>query len=270
MRSYVPRLRHVGLRLTLPTFIFAVLAFSAAPSTAFAQDLNGNQLLAVSRVAMGGQEIAGLQNVTVKAEGFVNMAPFAAAGLGTGAPTAAVEVQLKITDYQDKQMRRRLDIAPTGMMPGPTFLVFTGTEGGGQFAGTPFRVSEIVMSLHWSLMGFGTLNRAIDGNLEAKRQKDEMVNGVNHWAIEVKYTPIDTVRYYINPQTFLIGRVTTRRNSQVIIDETRTDYRKVGCMQLPFHVTTKLNGNRLADLNIASYDVTTVVPTAKFTLTATP
>lgn len=267
MRSYTPRSRFVYSCLSLLTLTIATLVVSPAAS---AQDMNGNQLLAISRVAQGGRDVAGLQNVTVKAEGFVNMAPFAAAGLGTGSPTAGVEVQLKITDYQDKDMRRRLDIAPTGMMPGPTFLVFTGTEGGGQFAGTPFRVSEIVMSLHWSLMGFATLNRAADGQLEAKRQKDEMVGGVNHWAVEVKYTPIDTVRYYINPNTFLIGRVTSRRNSQVIIDETRSDYRKVGCMQLPFRVTTKLNGNRLADLTIASYDVTTVVPTAKFTLTATP
>jgi hypothetical protein len=40
------------------------------------------------------------------------------------------EVKLGITDYQDKMMRRRLEVAPSATLPGRTYLVFTGSTGG--------------------------------------------------------------------------------------------------------------------------------------------
>jgi hypothetical protein len=88
--------------------------------------------------------------------------------------------------------------------------------------------------------------------------------------VEVKFNPDDTVRYWINKQTFLIDKVTSRYRSTTMIEEDRSDYRKVSCMTLPFHIVTRLRGQRLADLTIDSYDLQTVVPAARFTLTATP
>jgi len=76
------------------------------------------------------------------------------------------------------------------------------------------------------------------------------------------------VRYWINMQTFLIDKITTRYNSQVLIEETRSDYRKADCMMLPFHVVTRLQGQRFADLQIDNYDLKTRVPEARFTITA--
>jgi hypothetical protein len=223
----------------------------------------------VTRVAQGGSEYAGLQYLTARSQGFVNVAPFAAVGVGMGgAAVAQVEVKVNITDYQDREIRRRLDVSPTGPTMGPTFLVYTGTEGGGMFMGNTFRVSEMAASRQWAMMGFATLNRAADGNLPALRQRDENLNGVPHYVVEVKFNPTDTVRFWIDKRTFLTSRVVTRYNSKVLVEEDRSDYRKVSCLMLPFRVVTRLSGQRLADLSIDSYDIQTVVPSARFTMVA--
>jgi len=238
------------------------LALTGGTINNSAADFTGREILSVSRIAHGGADYTGLQNVTVNAGGFVNAAAFGA--VGANPLGAAAEVKLKITDYQDKNMRRRLDIAPTATLPGPTYLVFTGSTGGGMIFGNEFRVSEAAASRHWGMMGFDTLNRAIDGQLVTARQKDEG----NDYVVEVKFNPQDTVRYWINMQTFLIDKITTRYNSQVLIEETRSDYRKADCMMLPFHVVTRLQGQRFADLQIDNYDLKTRVPEARFTITA--
>ena len=261
--------RHLAKRKLL-LFVLCCAAVALltvrATTTSKADEFSGREILTVSRIAQGGAEYIGLQHVTIKANGFVNAAAFA--GMGANPLAGAVEVKLNITDYQDKSMRRRLDVAPTGgmMAGGPTFLVYTGSEGGGMFAGNQFRVSEVAASRHWAMMGFDTLNRAIEGQLVTARQKDEG----NDYVVEVKFNAQDTVRYWINRQTFLIDKITTRYNSKVLIEEDRSDYRKVSCMMLPFHVVTKLSGQRLADLSIDSYDALTDVPAARFTMTATP
>jgi hypothetical protein len=261
--------RHLAKRkLLLCVLCCAAVALLTVPATTTskADEFSGREILTVSRIAQGGAEYIGLQHVTIKANGFVNAAAFA--GMGANPLAGAVEVKLNITDYQDKSMRRRLDVAPTGgmMAGGPTFLVYTGSEGGGMFAGNQFRVSEVAASRHWAMMGFDTLNRAIEGQLVTARQKDEG----NDYVVEVKFNAQDTVRYWINRQTFLIDKITTRYNSKVLIEEDRSDYRKVSCMMLPFHVITRLSGQRLADLSIDSYDALTDVPAARFTMTATP
>ncbi len=261
--------RHLSKRKVL-LFVLCCAAVGALtlPATTItsADEFSGREILTVSRIAQGGAEYIGLQHVTIKANGFVNAAAFA--GMGANPLAGAVEVKLNITDYQDKSMRRRLDVSPTGgmMAGGPTFLVYTGSEGGGMFAGNQFRVSEVAASRHWAMMGFDTLNRAIEGQLVTARQKDEG----NDYVVEVKFNAQDTVRYWINRQTFLIDKITTRYNSKVLIEEDRNDYRKVSCMMLPFHVVTRLAGQRLADLSIDSYDAVTDVPAARFTMTATP
>ena len=244
-----------------------MVAAVAAPASATpaVDDLTGRELLSVTRVAHGGSDYAGLQYLTARSQGFVNAAAFAATG--ATALAGAVEVKVNITDYQDRSMRRRLDLSPTGgMVVGPTFLVYTGTEGGGMVAGNQIRVSEVAASRQWAMMGFGTLNRAIEGSLTTVRQRDEG----NNYVVEVKFSPQDTVRYHIDKQSFLINKVTTRYNSRVMIEEDRSDYRRVGCMMLPFRVVTRLGGQRLADLTIDQYDLQTVVPAARFTMTATP
>ncbi|MBD0372295.1 MAG: hypothetical protein ICV60_15740 [Pyrinomonadaceae bacterium] len=249
----------------------AALALPAATRTSRADDLSGIELMQVTRVAQGAAEYEGLQYLTARSQGFVNVAPFAAVGLGTGgaALTGQVEVRVNITDYQDREIRRRLDISPAGpAMGGPTFLVFTGTEGGGMFLGNPFRVTESYTSRHWAMMGFATLNRAADGTLRALRQRDDMLNGQSHYVVEVVFNPTDTIRYWINKRTFLISRVASRYNSREIVVENRSDYRKVSCLMLPFRVVTTLTGQRMADLTIDSYDIQTVVPSARFTMTA--
>jgi hypothetical protein len=241
------------------------LAIPATTRPVAADDLTGRELLSVTRVAQGGSEYAGLQYVTARSQGFVNATAFAA--VGATALAGAVEVKVNITDYQDRDFRRRLDINPTGgMIIGPTFLVYTGTTGGGMIAGNEVRVSEVAASRQWAMMGFSTLNRAIDGSLTTVRQPDQSGN----YVVEVKFSPQDTVRYYINKSNFLINRVVTRYNSTVMIEEDRSDYRRVSCMMLPFRVVTKLRGQRLADLTIDNYDLQTVVPAARFTMTATP
>ena len=123
---------------------------------------------------------------------------------------------------------------------------------------------QTAASRHWGMMGFDTLNRAIEGSLVTARQKDEG----NDYVVEVKFNPQDTVRYWINMQTFLIDKISTRYNSQVLIEEQRSDYRRADCMMLPFHVVTKLQGQRFADLEIQSYDLKARVPEATFTITA--
>jgi hypothetical protein len=258
------------LKTKFLVFAACLLAVSALmiPATtrpAAADDLTGRELLSVTRVAQGGAEYRGLQYVTTRSQGFVNAAAFAAAG--ASALAGAVEIKVNITDYQDKSMRRRLDLSPTGgMVVGPTFLVYTGTSGGGMIAGNEVRVSEIAASRHWAMMGFDTLNRAIDGSLISVRQRDEG----NNYVVEVKFSAQDTVRYYIDKSTFLINRIMTRYNSTVMIEEDRSDYRRVSCMMLPFRVVTKLRGQRLADLTIDNYDLQTVVPSATFTMSASP
>jgi hypothetical protein len=254
------------LLLALCGVAAASLLIPATTVPSAADEFTGREILTVARIAHGGAEYTGLQHVTVKANGFVNAAAFA--GIGGNPLAGAVEVKLNITDYQDKSMRRRLDVAPGGgvLAGGPTYLVYTGTEGGGMFAGNQFRVSEVAASRHWAMMGFDTLNRAIEGELITARQKDEG----NDYVVEVKFNPQDTVRYWINRQSFLIDKITTRYNSKVLIEEDRSDYRKVSCMMLPFHVVTRLQGQRLADLAIDSYDANTDVPAARFTMTATP
>ncbi len=238
-----------------------VLTIAATTIPNRAADFTGREILSVSRIAHGGADYAGMQNVTVQAGGFVNAAAFG--GIGANPLGAAAEIKLKITDYQDKQMRRRLDVAPTAMLPGRTYLVFTGTTGGGMIFGNEFRVSETAASRHWGMMGFDTLNRAIEGQLVTARQKDEG----NDYVVEVKFNPQDTVRYWINQQTFLIDKIVTRYNSQVLIEEQRSDYRRADCMMLPFHIVTRLQGQRFADLSIESYDLKSRVPEATFTIT---
>lgn len=261
--------------LTNKTFILtavccalvAALGVLTSTRTVQADDLSGRELLSVTRVAQGGAEYSGLQFVTAKANGFVNVAPIAGAGLGTGGAAAAVEVKLNLTDYQDKDSRRRLDVTPTGAgaaMGGPTFLVYTGSAGGGMYLGNEFRVSEVTSSRHWGLMGFGTLNRAVDGQLVSSRKRDDG----NNYVVEVKFNSDDTVRYYIDKNTFLTNKIVTFYNGKMILEEDRSDYRKVSCMMLPFRIVTKLNGQRLADLAIDSYDLKTQVPEARFTITA--
>ncbi len=229
-----------------------------------AADFTGREILSVARIAHGGIDYANMQNVTVRANGFVNAAAFG--GMGANPLGAMAEVKLNITDFQDKQMRRRLDVAPSATLPGRTYLVYTGSQGGGMIFGNEFRVSETAASRHWGMMGFDTLNRAIEGSLVTARQKDEG----NDYVVEVKFNPQDTVRYWINMQTFLIDKISTRYNSQVLIEESRSDYRRADCMMLPFHVVTRLQGQRFADLAIEHYDLKTSVPAATFTISATP
>jgi hypothetical protein len=246
------------------TFCFcAVVALVTTTTTVpnAAADFTGREILSVTRIAHGGADYANMQNVTVQAGGFVNAAAFG--GMGANPLGAMAEVKLKITDYQDKQMRRRLDVAPSATLPGRTYLVYTGSTGGGMIFGNEFRVSETAASRHWGMMGFDTLNRAIDGQLVTARQKDEG----NDYVVEVKFNPQDTVRYWINMRTFLIDKISTRYNSQVLIEENRSDYRRADCMMLPFHIVTRLQGQRLADLQIESYDLKSTVPAATFTIT---
>jgi hypothetical protein len=262
-------LRRLTVRKTfvLALSCLAVLAVIITTTTVpnAAADFTGREILSVSRIAHGGPDYAGLQNITVQASGFVNAA--ALGGLAANPLGAMAEVKLRITDYQDKQMRRRLDVAPGGgALAGPTYLVFTGSQGGGMMFGTEFRVRETAASRHWAMMGFDTLNRAIEGSLVAVRQADEG----NDYVVEVKFNADDTVRYWINKQSFLIDKITTRYRSQVLIEEQRSDYRRADCMMLPFHIITRLQGQPFADLDILSYDVKSNVPASRFTMTATP
>jgi hypothetical protein len=261
-------LRPTGRKTLLLAFgclaaLALIITLTSVPNAA--ADFTGREILSVSRIAHGGADYAGLQNVTVQASGFVNAAAFG--GLAANPLGAMAEIKLKITDYQDKQMRRRLDVAPTAAFgPGPTYMVFTGSQGGGMMFGNEFRVREAAVSRHWAMMGFDTLNRAIEGQLVTVRQGDDG----NDYVVEVKFNPEDTVRYWINKQSFLIDKITTRYNSKVLIEEQRSDYRRADCMMLPFHIITRLQGQPFADLDIASYDLKTNVPASRFTVSATP
>ena len=245
--------------------VVGMLAIPATTRTASADDLTGRELLSVTRVAMGGADYRNMQYVTAYGSGFVNAAAFAS--VGATSLMGAVEVKVNVTDYQNRGMQRRLDVSPTGgMIIGPTFLVYTGTSGGGMIAGNEIRVSELAASRHWGMMGFNTVNRAIEGSLTTVRQPDQGGN----YVVEVKFSPQDTVRYYIDKSTFLINKVTTRYNSVQLIEEVRSDYRRAGCMMLPFHVVTKLGTQRLADIWIDRFDLETAVPAARFTMTVNP
>lgn len=250
--------------LSLGCLGIIALAVIASPRPNAAAEFSGREILSVSRIAHGGADYANLQYVTVRATGFVNAVAFGAAGANPLGGMA--EVKLGITDYQDKQMRRRLEVAPSATLPGRTYLVFTGSTGGGMIFGNEFRVREAAASRHWGMMGFDTLNRAIEGQLVTARQGDEG----NDYVVEVKFNSDDTVRYWINKQTFLIDKITTRYRSQVLIEEERSSYRRADCMMLPFHVVTRLQGQPLADLDITSYDLKSTVPAVTFTMTATP
>lgn len=257
--------------------LFVIASFALIPMTlgtreAAAEDISGYEILRFARIAHGGKEYEGLQNLTAKSEGFVNIAPFGAAGLGTGSAAAAVELKLKLVDFQDKEIKRRLDVQPTSpaMAVAPTYLVYTGTQGGGMYQGNEFRVSESAASRQWAMMGFSTLNKAADGQLPVSRIKDETLDGVKHYVVEVKFTSDDVVRFWINQKDLFISKVVTRYKSQTLVEETRGDYKKVNCMYLPFRIVTKLQGQRLADLEITSYDVEATVPSATFTITAKP
>src|SRR5438874_12427184 len=168
-------LRQMDVRRTLLlafsclTVLALIIDFTTVPSAA--ADFTGREILSVSRIAHGGPDYAGLQNVTVQASGFVNAAAFG--GLAANPLGAMAEVKLKITDYQDKMMRRRLDVAPTAALgPGPTYLVFTGSQGGGMMFGNESSVREAAVSRHWAMMGFDTLNRAFDGSLVGVRRAE--------------------------------------------------------------------------------------------------
>src|SRR5436190_13842849 len=191
----------------------------ATPTRNSAAEFTGREILSVSRIAHGGADYASLQYVTVKASGFVNAVAFG--GMAANPLGGMAEVKLMITDYQDKQMRRRLEVAPTATLPGRTYLVFTGSTGGGMIFGNEFRMREASASRHWGMMGFDTLNRAIEGSLVSARQSDEG----NDYVVEVKFNSDDTVRYWINKSTFLIDKITTRYKSQVLIEEERSNYR---------------------------------------------
>ncbi len=258
--------------LLLSAILLMVVTLLPNTPSSFAavDELSGLELLRISRIAQGGTEYQGLQNVTAQSEGFVNLAPFGSFGLGTNPAAAAVEVRFSITDYQAKETRRRLEVRPTGPVAGANFLVYTGSQGGGMFMGNEFRVTENAASRQWAMMGFDTLNLAANGQLTVTRPRDETIGGTRYYVAEARINSQDTVRYFINPSSFLIERVITRYNNRTLVEEERSDYRKVGCMMMPFRIVTRLNGQRLADLTIASYDVETVVPTARFTMTATP
>lgn len=261
LRSLIKRR---ALMLAAGIFGVVALAITAAPTRNSAADFSGREILSVTRIAHGGADYASLQYVTVKASGFVNAVAFGAAGANPLGGMA--EVKLGITDYQDKMMRRRLEVTPSATLPGRTYLVFTGSTGGGMIFGNEFRVREAAASRHWGMMGFDTLNRAIEGQLVTARQADEG----NDYVVEVKFNSDDTVRYWINKSNFLIDKITTRYKSQVLIEEERSNYRRADCMMLPFHVVTRLQGQPLADLDIVSYDLKSAVPAVTFTMTAIP
>jgi hypothetical protein len=253
--------------LLFVSVLVGILALALLPTTVpnAAADFTGREILSVSRIAHGGTDYASVQNVTVRASGFVNAAAFG--GLAANPLGAAAEIKLHITDYQDKQLRRRLDVAPIASMGnGPTFLVFTGSQGGGMMFGNEFRVRETAVSRHWAMMGFDTLNRAIEGELVTARQGDEGPD----YVVEVKFNSDDTVRYWINKSTFLIDKITTRYRSQPLIEEQRSEYHRADCMMLPYHIITRLQGQPFADLAIETYDLKTMVPATRFVIQALP
>ena len=250
--------------------IAIVLAVFSPTSTSTAQNLAGNELLSVTRVAHGGPEYAGLRYLTAYGEGLVSFTAFGVTPLGAGVINQ-VQVRLTARDYQDRDLRRRLEVDSPSLLgvvsSGPTFLVYTGNEGGGMFLGSPFRVNEVAGSRQWAMMGFNTLNLAADRSLPALRDRDEILNGTPHYVVEVVFNPNDTVRYWINKSTFLISKVATRNNGITLIDEERSDYRRTSCLMLPYHIVTRLRGQQIADVLISRYDLQTEVPVGRFVLT---
>src|SRR5260370_8886955 len=123
--------RLTGRKVLLMVFCCLAALALITTSTAIpnaAAEFTGREILSVSRIAHGGPDYAGLQNVTVQASGFVNAAAFG--GLAANPLGAMAEVKLRITDYQDKQMRRKLDVAPTPALGhGPIYLDFTASDG---------------------------------------------------------------------------------------------------------------------------------------------
>ena len=103
------------LLLSLFCLALIIAAIIALPRSNSAADFSGREILSVTRIAHGGADYANLQYVTVKANGFVNAVAFG--GMGANPLGGMAEVKLTITDYQDKQMRRRLEVAPTATLP---------------------------------------------------------------------------------------------------------------------------------------------------------
>src|ERR1700704_4866341 len=89
--------------LLLAFCCLAALALTITTTTVpnAAAEFTGREIPSVTRIAHGGPDYAGLQNVTVQASGFVNAAAFG--GLAANPLGAMAEVKLKITDYPDKQ-----------------------------------------------------------------------------------------------------------------------------------------------------------------------
>jgi hypothetical protein len=253
--------------LTFLAFVLCVGIVTTPPITN-ADEIKGIELLAMARAVHGGAEYIGLKTLSATAEGYMNVAPFTGVALGPMTTTAGVvELEVAVTDWQNTEMQRRLDIIPKGAFPGKTYLTYSGVAGGGMFMNNPFRMSDTSLPRHWAMMGFSTLNRALDGQLTTVRQSDDTVNGINCYVVEVKFTPADTIRFWISKRDFLIYKVVTRYNSKVLIEEFRSDYRKTNCMlMLPYKIETRQNGQRLADLKISEYKIGVDVPAGSFTL----
>ena len=249
----------------LGSSLMTIVIFCLLSGSVRAQ-ISGQELLRVTRVAQGGSQYADLQYVTARSQGFVNVAPFGAAALGMGGMTSPVEIQFNMVDYQTRQSRRRLTVLPVTPLMGETYLVYDGSQGGGMVQGTQFRVSNDSIVRQWAMMGFSTLNQAADGQLPVSRRDDAVENGTKYYVMDVKFSPSDTIQYWVNQKDFLIYKVKTRFNDAPVIEETRSDYRRVSCLMLPFRVVTKLQGQRLADMNISQYDLETSVPNSSFTL----
>src|ERR1700704_6933991 len=98
-------LRRLAVKKPLLLALFCVTALALTITTTSvpnaAAEFTGREILSVSRIAHGGPDYAGLQNVTVQASGFVNAAAFG--GLAGNPLGAMAGVKLKITDYPDKQ-----------------------------------------------------------------------------------------------------------------------------------------------------------------------
>ena len=270
--------RHL-LSKRIPVIVSCVIAglltVFGATSTSFAQELVGHELLSVTRVAHGGSEYASLRYLTAYGDGDVSFTAWGVTPLGGGVINS-VQVRLNATDYQDYNLRRRLEVSAPSVFGvvggGPSYMVYTGSEAGGMFLGSRFRVNDVVASRQWSLMGFQTLNLAADRAVSSRRLNDEMLGGASHYVVEVFLNSDDRVVYWINKNTFLISKVATflRYDNRAVIEEDRSDYRKVSCLMLPFHVVTRLRGERIGDMVISRYDIQTEVPSGRFTLTAIP
>ena len=248
-----------AMRSLLAIALLSSFTFAAVP---FGQDFDGQEMLAVARVALGGEEYAGLQFITATSTGFVNVAPIMGAGLGTGGAASTVEVKFAMTDFQDKNSRRRLNVKPTGPSIGETFLIYSGNSGGGMYMGNEFRVSDATGARHWGLMGFSTLNLAIERQVKSDRLKDQGSN----YVVKVRFNDSDELHYYLDKKTFLISKVISYYNGKLMVEEERSDYRRASCLMLPYRVITRLGGQRVSDLTIENYDIKTEVPEGTFNI----